>query len=31
MRQPTKPTKRDLIFSGCLLVAMVAFFYFTGI
>lgn len=31
MRQPTQPTKLDLIFSGLLLVAMVAFFYFTGL
>lgn len=31
MRQPTQPTKRDLIVSGILLVAMVTFFYFTGL
>lgn len=31
MRQPTQPTKHDLVVSGLLLVAMVAFFYFTGL
>lgn len=31
MQEPAQPTKRDFVVSGLLLVAMVAFFYFTGL